>query len=224
MKRGKRITVDFDSEEDCLHLQRLVARGEPLTRPSDAVVPLRFSPLFKHPLPMSEERYAREAALRRVMSARLSAQAAGAVALREPWVLEEVYMRGNSVNPSDFFLVNRQTGAPATVPNSNGFTPLHLAVQLNDIQCIRVLLNIGVDIDAVTASGFTPLYISIATGSKEAEALLREKGARMHVDTKKRVPGATVLDLPLAWQRESKKSSTSQLDAYVGLPDRQLMY
>lgn len=59
-------------------------------------------------------------------------------------------------------------GAPVNVPNKNGFTPLHIAAQLNSIDSVLVLLNIGeiggVDVNSTTLSGFTPLYLARAAG------------------------------------------------------------
>jgi hypothetical protein len=87
--------IDLDNEEDCLKLHYIVARGESLALQSTTKVSLKFKPLFKHPLPNSEARYQRERTLRRVMSMRLEKQAAGAVSLRDPWVLESLYLKGN---------------------------------------------------------------------------------------------------------------------------------
>lgn len=84
-----------------------------------------------------------EAVLRRVLSTTLNKQAFSAITLRAAWVLEEVFMRGAPVNISDL----------------NGFTPLHIAVQNNDFECMMVLFNIGVDYNAETLSGVTPLFL-----------------------------------------------------------------
>jgi ankyrin repeat protein len=117
------------------------------------------------------------------------------------------------------------SGAPVTCPNFNGFTPLHLAVQLNDIPCIMALLNMpGVDIDAVTLSGFTPLYLSLATGSKEAEKVLRENGAKTHVDSRRRIPGGTALDFVVKrTNHRTQLAATQLLDKHLGLLDRHTM-
>jgi hypothetical protein len=94
MKQGRFCHIDINSEEDCVKLSRIIARGEPLTLQSDTTAPLRYKPLYKHPLPLSETRHVREGNLRRIMATRLAAQASGAVALRDAWVLEAVYLRG----------------------------------------------------------------------------------------------------------------------------------
>ncbi len=93
-KDPKFSNIDFDNAEDCLALHRAVARGEPLTRSAHGHAPLHFKAMFKHPLPVSDHRHQREANLRRVRSVALERQAAGAVAIRDAWVLEEIFMSG----------------------------------------------------------------------------------------------------------------------------------
>lgn len=143
--RGKnpKYNINIETEEGIVALERAIARGESIAITGNAVV--KYSPLFRHPLPVSEHRYKHEATLRRCLSTLLDKQAAAAVTMKNAWVLEEVYMRG----------------APVDVPNLNGFTPLHLAVQGNDFECMMVLFNIGVDCNAETVSGITPLYLGI---------------------------------------------------------------
>jgi hypothetical protein len=214
----KRIELDINNEEDCLRLQRSVARSETLfVRPSvdgkAAILRKLFKPIFKHPLPVSDHRGQREETLRRIECVPLNKQAAGAVARRDAWVLEEVYMRGS----------------PVDLPDPNGFTPLHLAVQLNDYECIMVLLNIGVDHNASTEQGYTPLYLSIATGSKEAEKLLLEKGAKMFVESTWTSAGFGMLDTTAICSRKKQVklqplTVNQRVDRYVGLPDRNLNY
>lgn len=108
-------------------------------------------------------------------------------------------------------------GAPVTTTDINGFTPLHLAVQMNNFECIMVLLNIGVDCNASTLSGYTPLYLSIATGSRQAESLLRERGARLHPEHTNQPAGSTILDVPIS--RVSQPSAVRSLEAYLNLPN-----
>jgi hypothetical protein len=213
-----RAELDVDKEEDCLILQRAVARSEtlyirPPLDPKQAIVNKLFKPLFKHPLPVSPARAEREETLRRIECVPIKKQAAGAVARRDAWVLEELYMRGTPVDHAD----------------SNGFTPLHIAVQLNDYECIMVLLNIGVNHNAATLLGFTPLYLSIATGSKQAEKLLLEKGAKMFIESTYTNAGFGMLDTNRAMTRRKQArlqplSVNQKVDQFVGLPDRNLSY
>lgn len=213
MNRVSGVQVDLEDPEACLKLLRTVARSEPLGVRQSKVSKgniSAFKSLFKHPLPVSGQRCQREENLRRIECVTINKQAAGAVSIRDAWVLEEIYIKGS----------------PVDLPDANGFTPLHLAVQLNDYECIMVLLNIGVNINAATLSGFTPLYLSIATRSKQAEQLLLENGARMFVESSWANPGFTILDQ--SQRRKTKKlpplGVLQQVDAYLGVPDRQLMY
>ena len=53
-------------------------------------------------------------------------------------------------------------GAPVEIKDENGFTPLHIACQLNNFNAVMVLINIEVDINAVSIAGYTPLFIARA--------------------------------------------------------------
>jgi hypothetical protein len=46
----------------------------------------------------------------------------------------------------------------------NGSYPIHVAVQLNSIDCVMVLIHIGVDINKTNALGFTPLQLAKSSG------------------------------------------------------------
>lgn len=188
-----------------LELLKKVCRDEPVTRPGNpSLNPAlkRFVSVFKHPMPLSVERPIHEKQLRRVLCMRLDKQAQAAATLGNAWVLEEVYMRGGPVHLAD----------------RTGFTPLHMAVNNNNFECIMVLLNIGaegkVDINATTTSGMTPLFLARAAGAGQAQALLEEQGARLHAEPKSIAPGHTVLDL----QRPSHTSVIQAQTKYIGMP------
>ena len=119
-----------------------------------------YLPILKHPLPLSAGRIDHEYVLRRVLACKPDKQAVAAVTLKDPWALEEVYMRG----------------APVDVPNHNGFTPLHLASSMNLFEIMMVLFHIGVDVNCETMEGLTPLYLAVASKSTQAAILLREEG------------------------------------------------
>jgi hypothetical protein len=172
-----------DLDEESYQLLVSVARGEPLPRNDrqhaiPASVIRRYAPLYHHPLPMSENWAHYMSLLRRVKSCRLDDQVLGAVTFNNPWVLEEVYMCG--ANPE--------------IADANGFRPIHIACQKNAYECIMVLLNIGVDINAPTVSGVTPLYLARAAGATQVEYLLTEYNAKLIPESRAILPGATVLE------------------------------
>ena len=103
-----------------------------------------YLPLFKHPLPVSDTRYLHEDTLRKILSCKISFQGMAAITRGDAWVLEEVYMRGG----------------PDTLQGKNGSSPIHLAVQMKSIDCIMVLINIGVDLNVVNNMGFTPRFLA----------------------------------------------------------------
>ena len=162
MRSSKFIKLE-NNEEDDLKLLRAVARGEPLTVSGSLppAVVMRFVPVFKHPLPSSNHKYKHEAVLRRVTSCSLEKQAKAAITLGDAWTLEEVYMRG----------------APVDIKDENGFTPLHIACQLNNFDATMVLLNIVVDCNATSLAGFTPLYLALAAKATQCAKILEENGA-----------------------------------------------
>jgi ankyrin repeat protein/mono/diheme cytochrome c family protein len=60
---------------------------------------------------------------------------------------------------------------------SNGLTPLHAAVQRNDLAAVRALLKSGADVKAATRYGVTPLYLAAVNGSVAVVEALLAAGA-----------------------------------------------
>lgn len=61
---------------------------------------------------------------------------------------------------------------------SNDMTPLMIAARYNNVEIMEYLLSKGADINFKNDSGMTALKSAIASNAKDAEALLRQKGAR----------------------------------------------
>ncbi len=114
--------------DDELEAIKRVNRGEPLRDkiPKNYSSFQRIKPIFHHPLPLSRHRFPQEKMLREVSTHAANRQALTAVTLRNPWVLEDVLMRG----------------APVDVQDKNGYTPLHIACSQNDFECAMVLINV----------------------------------------------------------------------------------
>jgi ankyrin repeat protein len=70
---------------------------------------------------------------------------------------------------------------------------LHVACESNKIECVIVLLNIGVDVNVTSLAGITPLYLARAAKAKEVEVLLVEKNARLETDKDKFVFSSTIM-------------------------------
>lgn len=139
-----------------------------------------YLPILKHPLPLSMHKVDHEHNLKRVLACKPSKQAIAAVALKDAWTLEEVYMRGAAID----------------IPDKNGFTPLHIAATLNCIEVMMVLFHIGVDVNCETLQGNTPLYLSISSKAKQCELLLKEQGGLLNAPGSSvgAAPGANALD------------------------------
>jgi hypothetical protein len=198
---------EVSTKEQQMALLRATARGETVSVPVDPATYKdrlkRFTPILKHPLPLSERRSTQEALLRRILSMRVEKQVQAAATLGSAWVIEELYMRG----------------APIDLQDRNGFQPIHLACQTNNFEALMVLLNIGVDINAVTHSGLTPLFLATASNASEVKKLLQEQGAKMRMEPKATAPGSTILDLHL----QSSESTITVKSSYVGMPSDHLL-
>ncbi|RZJ29538.1 MAG: ankyrin repeat domain-containing protein [Flavobacterium sp.] len=61
---------------------------------------------------------------------------------------------------------------------SNDMTPLMMAARYNNVEIIEYLLAKGANINAKNESGFTALKYASLSNAAEAEALLKQKGAK----------------------------------------------
>ena len=171
---SEKFEIDLEKKEDQERLIKAVARGEALTSPMKVLhIPKTFQPLFKHPLPISDHSGYHEYNLKRVQCCKLQKQAAAAVTLADAWVLEEVYMNG----------------APVDIADKNGYSPIHTAVKVNSFECVMALINIGVNINAISLTGVTPLFLARSVSSKEIVQALIENGAVLEVKNHDEIVG-----------------------------------
>lgn len=156
---------DLDEQQ----LVRAVVRDEPLLQQLAEHKQTRagFTPIYKHPLPFGEERFDHEALLRRLTVLPVHKRAQAAVNYRNAWVLEQMYM----------------DGVPVDLPDGkSNYRPLHIAASHNSVECVQVLLNIGVDVNSTTVSGFTPLFMAVSNSATQCIEILREHGAVLETD------------------------------------------
>mmetsp|Transcript_741 Transcript_741/g.750 ORF Transcript_741/g.750 Transcript_741/m.750 type:complete len:211 (+) Transcript_741:191-823(+) len=204
------MTDEEETEKEYLQLLRDIARGDASSSTSLSKskvtakpVPPRFIALYKHPLPLSNRRHKHEANLRRVLCCVLERQAISAVSLGDAWVLEEVFIRG----------------APVELPDENGFTPLHIACQLNDYNAVMVLINIEVNINALTVAGYTPLFLALSSDAKQCVQLLQEVGAKKHVPLTAVASSSLLFETDLKPSRNNTQPSVLHLAAKnLGMP------
>jgi hypothetical protein len=202
----------MDDDDFGLNLLRAIARSEGLQNGTHdnpkvpAVGNRKYFPILKHPLPVSITRYDHENALRKVMSTPIEYQGIAAITLGDAWALEEVFMRSGNV----------------VLKEKNGSYPIHVAVQLNSIDCVMVLIHIGVDINKTNALGFTPLQLAKSSGHTQMETLLLQHKARLNfdADAEKVINNKTVLDVVPERHSSSvrTKSSSSRLNEFNSLP------
>ncbi|CAM3430244.1 hypothetical protein FLLO111716_09810 [Flavobacterium longum] len=85
----------------------------------------------------------------------------------------------NAISKGDFATVKKFVEYGADVnERSNDMTPLMIAARYNNIEIMNYLLSKGADVNFRNENGMTALKCAHASNAKEAEALLREKGAR----------------------------------------------
>ena len=70
-------------------------------------------------------------------------------------------------------------GIPFDAPDKQGFRPLHLAAQQEQVAAATLLLDAGAEVDPQNAFGNTPLWVAVfnSRGDGELIRLLRERGA-----------------------------------------------
>ena len=196
--------MSADSERD-FQLLRSVARSEGLHSTDTKIK--GYLPIFKHPLPVSDSRFAHEDILRKILSCKLEYQGMAAITKGDAWVLEEVYMRGG----------------PPILQGKNGSTPIHLAVQMKSIDCIMVLINIGVDLNVVNNMGFTPRFLAHSAQATQIEKLLVENGAKMVLESHFEAPLTTVLDV-VPEKGVGSREIKSSLNEFLFMPSTATQY
>ena len=65
--------------------------------------------------------------------------------------------------------------------DSNGFTPLQLAVKRNDMSGIKALIKNGADVNDLSSSGLSPLHLAAFAGNENAVKMLLKHGANINV-------------------------------------------
>ncbi len=193
----------MSDEEDNFDLLRAIARSEGLNCKDNRIK--GYLPLFKHPLPVSDNRHEHESVLKRVLSCKIEFQGIAAITLGDAWSLEEIYMRNGKVALKD----------------KNGSSPLHLAVQMNSIDCIMVLINIGVELSSRNVLGFTPMFIAHSAGFTQIVQLLRENKAQMFIETAAEAPSHTVLDVQPEVRQKVRESNMNE---FLRLPGKSSYY
>ncbi len=140
----------------------------------------------------------------------LSKQAAAAVTLGDAWALEEVYLKG----------------APIDIPNPSGYSPLHMAVQVNNFECVMVLIKMGANVNARTLSGITPLFMAAASNATECYAIIKEAGGVLEVKNPDEVPPMDILELELQGKGKTlqERDLLAYIDSQAGVPGRYTMY
>ena len=65
--------------------------------------------------------------------------------------------------------------------DSNGYTPLQLAVKRNDMSGIETLIKNGADVNGLSSCGLSPLHLAAFAGNENAVKMLLKHGANINV-------------------------------------------
>jgi len=172
------------------YLHRAIARDESIIfqkedaeieKNRDHMLLVKWRPLLRHPLPVSEEKFANDRLMRRLNGLHPSKRALLAAAEGRAWCIEECYIKG----------------CPIEVTNGEGYKPLHLAASLGHVEAVRVLLNIGVDPNDSTMTGFLPLALAVASNHTQCATLIREAGGVMQAPDPDQVQLLRILDVDI---------------------------
>ncbi|KAG5846347.1 hypothetical protein ANANG_G00113970 [Anguilla anguilla] len=79
-----------------------------------------------------------------------------------------------------------------TQDGTSGKTALHMAVELQDVQLVKLLLNKGANVDAAMFNGCTPLHLAVGRQDAATTLLLCQSGADQML---KNMEDETALDL-----------------------------
>ena len=94
-------------------------------------------------------------------------------------VFEEVVKDGDSSEIVEFLKrPSVDTGiVNTTLASSHGGTALHEFVRDGNMKCVRVLVNLGADINLHDCTGWTPLHYSVNSGNMRITGFLLKHGA-----------------------------------------------
>ena len=73
-----------------------------------------------------------------------------------------------------------KSGADTDLPNTTGWTPMHIAARRNNLQVVRLLIKSGARKDMPNMAGLTPLHVAVEHGNEDIVAELLEAGANMN--------------------------------------------
>jgi ankyrin repeat protein len=103
--------------------------------------------------------------------------------------------------------------------SKQGFTPIHFAARVGDLESVKLLLAAGVDANILTAAnGFTPLLIATMRAQVEVALYLLDHGA----DPNNQAGGLTPLHwASTTWEGYASNPVYGFEDPMSGIPDRQ---
>jgi uncharacterized protein len=112
--------------------------------------------------------------------------------------------------------------ADLKLASKQGFTPIHFAARVGDLESLKLLLAAGVDVNLPTAAGaaagYTPLLVATLRAQIDTALYLLDHGANPNADA----PGFTPLHwASTTWEGYASNPVYGFEDPMSGIPDRQ---
>jgi ankyrin repeat protein len=160
---------------------------------------------------------------------RLLVEYGAAVNAKEPGQNQTAVMWAAAERHPDVVKALIEAHADLTARSKQGFSALHFAARIGDLDSVKLLLSAGVDVNILTqtgaadssrnaANGYTPLLVATLRAQVEVALYLLEHGADPNIE----LAGFT----PLHWASTSWEGYASNpvygfADPMSGIPDRQ---
>ncbi len=61
----------------------------------------------------------------------------------------------------ELLILLQSQGLPVSMPNHDGYTPLHFAIEGKRVEVVKTLLTYGHPVDVQDSRGFSPLYVAV---------------------------------------------------------------
>src|SRR5215471_8364326 len=161
---------------------------------------------------------------------RMLVEYGAAVNAKEPSQNQTALMWAAAARPPDMVKSLSESHADLQAHTKQGFTGLHFAARVGDLESVKLLLGAGVDVNILTessvpegprssgGSGYTPLLVATLRAQAETALYLLDHGADPNISAS----GMT----PLHWASTSWEGFASNpvygfQDPMSGIPDRQ---
>lgn len=155
-----------------------------------------------------------------VDAVKLLVEYGAAVNAKEPAQNQTALMWAAAERHTDVVKALIDAHADPKAASKQGFTAIHFAARLGDLDTLKLLLAAGVDVNILTsgAAGYTPLLVATMRGQVDLALYLLDHGADPNIGA----AGFTPLHwASTTWESFAANSVYGFIDPMAGIPDRQ---